>query len=113
MGVAGLHSSAPDQERSKVEVLTGCSKTVASNVGQTVKKPVTANVSEKHQNTSAAVATHYNDGNESDGSVEIVEPSNREVISVDDSDVEQPGVTEPPQGSSFTGTQTLPQNEET
>ncbi|XP_056872114.1 zinc finger protein 106 isoform X1 [Takifugu flavidus] len=113
VGVAGLHSSAPDQERSKVEVLTGCSKTVASNVGQTVKKPVTVNVSEKHQNTSATVATHYNDGNESDGSVEIVEPSNQEVISVDDSDVEQPGVTEPPQGSSSTGTQMLPQNEET
>ncbi|TWW68702.1 Zinc finger protein 106 [Takifugu flavidus] len=101
------------RERSKVEVLTGCSKTVASNVGQTVKKPVTVNVSEKHQNTSATVATHYNDGNESDGSVEIVEPSNQEVISVDDSDVEQPGVTEPPQGSSSTGTQMLPQNEET
>lgn len=112
MGGAGLHSSVPDQERSKVEALTGCSKTVASNIGQTVKKPVTVNVSEK-QNTSATVATHYNDGNESDGSVKIVEPSNQEVISVDDSDVEQPGVTEPPQESSSTGTQTLPQNEET
>lgn len=104
MGGAGLHSFVPDQEQSKVEVLTGCSKTVASNIGQTV---------EKHQNTSATVATHYNDGNESDGSVEIVEPSNQEVISVEDSDVEQPGVKEPPQESSSTGTQTLLQNKET
>lgn len=113
MGGAGLHSSMPDQEQSEVEVLTGCSETMASNIGQTVKKPVTVNVSEKHQNTSAAVATHYNDGNESDGSVEIVEPSNQEVINVDDSDGERPGVTEPPRESSSTGTQTLLQNKET
>lgn len=113
MGGARLHSSVPDQERPKVEVLTGCSKTVASDIGQTVKKPVTVNVSEKHQNTSAPVATHYNDGNESDDSVEIVEPSNQEVINVDDSDVERPGVMEPPRESSSTGTQTLPQNKDT
>lgn len=104
MGGARLHSSLP-QERSKVEVLTG-------NIGQTVKKPVTVDVSEKHQSTSATVATRSNDGNESEGSVEIVERSNR-VINVDDSDVEQPGVTEPPRESSSTGTQTLPQNKET
>lgn len=94
-----------------MEVLTGRSKTVASNIGQTVKKPVTVNVSEKHPNTSATVATHSNDGNESDGSVEIVDPSNQKVINVDDSDVEQPGVTEPPREWSSTGTQT--QNKET
>lgn len=112
MGGAGLHSSVPDQERLKVEVLTGCSKTVASDIGQTVKRPVTVNVSEKHQNTSVTVAMLNNDGNESDGSVEIVEPSNQEVIDVDDSDMERPGVTEPPRESSSTGTQTLLQNKE-
>lgn len=56
------------------------------------------------------MATDDNDGNESDGSVEIVKPSKQEVINVDDSDGQQLAVMEPPWESSSTGTQTLPQN---
>lgn len=70
------------------------------------------NVSEKDQNTSASVAADYNYGNESDGSVEIVEPLKQEVIDVDDSDKEELGVTEPSRQSSAACTQTSLQKED-
>lgn len=85
---------------------------MVSNIGQTEEKPIPVNVSEKDQNTSASVATDYDYGNESDGSVEIVEPLKQEVIDVDESDKEELGVTEPPQESSAACTQTSLQKED-
>lgn len=88
-------ASAPGQEQLEGEGLTDCHKTVMSNARPTVEKPFPINVTEEDQNTSACVATEYNDGMESDASVEIVEPSSQRVMNLSDSDRGELIVIEP------------------
>lgn len=111
-GEATLNSTVPEKQQSKGEESTDCDKAVVSNIGPTEEEAIPANVSENNQSTSASVAADYNYGNESDGSIEIVEPSKQEVIDVDDSDKEELSVSQPCQQSSAACTQTLLQKED-
>lgn len=98
---------AGDEADSDSEEETG------GNLGPTTEKPVSTLVPESEA---------QNAGNESDDSVEMVEPSNLEIIDIDESDNEEtvsivPVQREPPQKSvsvefSAVSTQTLQQKED-
>lgn len=91
-------------------------KAVTSNIRPAVEKAIPSIIPEKDQKTPVPVATEYNDGTESDASVEIVEPSNQRVINVDDWDGEELMVMEPQgsisRGRSSAGTETSQHKEE-
>lgn len=109
-------SSVPEQEQLEGEGLGDRYKTVTSNIRPAVEKAIPSIIPEKDQKTPVPVATEYNDGTESDASVEIVEPSNQRVINVDDWDGEELMVMEPQgsisRGRSSAGTETSQQKEE-
>lgn len=129
---ASPESPARQQEQVTREGLKDCVKTVrlvreeadsdseGGNTGPAAEKPVSAFVPERDQNASAA-ATGDDGGDESDDSVEMMEPSNLMVINIDESDIEEtvsnvPVHQEPPQKSvsvefSSASTQTSQQNE--
>ncbi|KAM8726084.1 zinc finger protein 106 isoform 3-T3 [Acanthopagrus schlegelii] len=100
---------AGDEADSDSEEETG------GNLGPTTEKPVSTLVPESEAQNDGA-------GNESDDSVEMVEPSNLEIIDIDESDNEEtvsivPVQREPPQKSvsvefSAVSTQTLQQKED-